>query len=125
MTFETARASTTERLRELLEERDEEVRQLKAELAPPDFVFPIEWKLTGMEEKLFRHLLAREIVTREGAGIALGLDEEKDRKAVDVYLTRIRQKTNAAGVEIVSHFGRGWQLVDRACWRERLGGGGT
>lgn len=107
-------------LAERCDELAEENRQLREILKPP-MPLPAEWKLTGSEATLFRHLATRQLATSESAYVALyGFDGERDPKIVDVFICKMRAKLSRFGVSIKTLWGEGYQLEDRRRWRALL-----
>lgn len=101
-------------LRERIELLEEENLQLR-EAARPVVSFPVEWRLTR-EEGRFLAVLFRsrsEYLSKERLLTALyGLEADVDIKIIDVWTHKIRKKLADAGtgVEILTHWGRGYGL---------------
>ena len=94
----------------------EEVRQLRALLAPP-IRLPIEWRLTLSEERLLSALRAAgpRTLTRERAIVAM-CDREVDlpnSQILSVLASRIRAKLRLIGIEnpIIAVAGEGYRLT--------------
>lgn len=95
----------------------ERVRQLEKELCPPTVVVPIEWRLTPLEARIFAFLTTREVASKQSIMLAMysdRVDLEPEIKIVDVVICKIRKKLQRFGVEIVTHWGHGYGLRDRA-----------
>ena len=100
-------------LRSLVEERDEEIRQLRLALVPQVY-FPRAWRLTSTESRLLAFLLARSPQPRTKEQIVdaiyAGSDEAPDPKIVDVFVCKLRDKIKPFGLEILTHRGSGYSL---------------
>ena len=114
---------TRDQIAALLEERDtlrEEVRQLKAALAPAA-VLPRHWRLKPKEEILLRALrsVGPNVLHRERAMLALydTWQDAPDQKIVGVFLVHLRRKLMMAQAQIPIEtvWGRGWRLSPQAC----------
>jgi hypothetical protein len=81
-----------------------------------DEPLPSEWGLTRCEEKMFRAMLGRTIAPREYLCAASCLDyasdEPNDPKIVRVRVSKMRPKLTPFGIEIRTHWGRGYSLDD-------------
>lgn len=109
----------TDRVAALREENDElreRVRQLGEQLASTKFAFPRDLGLTPTQILILRHLLTRDVITRNSAMLLLYSDRAHDEPGlnnVDVHISRIRRKLRPAGIQIENVWGRGWRVVDR------------
>lgn len=107
-------------LRDALDLRTEECRQLQATLLPP-LAYPAAWRLTPQEAKMLSALYAAkgEARTHEALHIAVsGIEVETDPKIVDVYICKLRGKLKVIGVEIETIWAQGYRLTRAA--RARL-----
>lgn len=99
----------------VIEERDilvERVAELEGALTESSGVLAV-LGLSKTASRFLRHLVARPLVTRDSALIALYDDLSKDRpeaKILDVYVCRMRAKLKPHGIRIVTHWGRGWSI---------------
>jgi DNA-binding response OmpR family regulator len=81
---------------------------------------PVEWKLTPKETSLFLALVRNEIVTKKMAVVLLYGVEERPSHSVDVFMSRIRTKTDPHSVTIETINRTGYRLVDRLVWAKTL-----
>lgn len=95
----------------------EEVQRLRATLSDTVSSVPVKWRLTPMEERIFRVLLAVEIATRDAIAEATSV---KSYRTQGVHLSRIRSKLTQHRVEIETVQSKGWRLVGREAWRSIL-----
>lgn len=93
------------------EELHERIAQLEGMLGqtwlPPIF------GLTSKEEQVVQSLLSSDVMTSERAMLALysdNPDDPPDEKIIDVFVCKIRKKLEPFGVEIKTHWGRGWSM---------------
>lgn len=105
-----------EQNRQLRAERDElreEVRQLRKQLFADDPLPACLPHLTPNEESALRVLLRRRgLVTKEAIYNALyGHRDGPDEKLVDVWVHKLRRKLEGTGYEIITSWGRGYELV--------------
>ena len=104
------------RMRERIDYLEEENRQLREQLAPP-VALPREWRLTGMEETLFRHLVGRPVVSRASLMDALYSDRPAadipSAKCLDVFVFKLRRKLAPHGVKIETVWRTGFRLAER------------
>ena len=100
-----------EALETLLAERDEEIVQLRAQLGM-DFHTPMEWGLTGAEQRLFGVLMARATATKEQlmAGVYAGRMDQAEIKIIDVFVCKARKKLAVVGITISTIWGQGYML---------------
>jgi DNA-binding response OmpR family regulator len=74
---------------------------------------PIEFRLTGQESLIFGLLLHRSVVTKDMILSTLyrgfGKDEA-EAKIADVYICKMRRKLKPFAIEILTHWGRGWEM---------------
>jgi DNA-binding response OmpR family regulator len=82
------------------EELEEQVRQLKALLAPP-VLFPDEWNLTKRETQLLQAFLVQRQLSREHL-LTVMYDHETDIdiRTIDAFVYKLRKKFEAAGVAV-------------------------
>ena len=110
---------------EIIDELQEELRIIKAKMFATNVFLPPEWKLTAQEETVFKALLgmsdARPVAPKER--VLMALDDASgqgdymvDQKIVDVLICKIRKKLAPFGVDITTHWGRGYS-VDSATRR--------
>lgn len=83
---------------------------------------PAAWKLTPKERDLFLALIANETVTKPMAMVILyGANEDgRETHSVDVFISRIRRKTERHAVTIETINRTGYRLVDRLQWAKTL-----
>jgi DNA-binding response OmpR family regulator len=81
---------------------------------------PVEWKLTPKERSLFLALVRNEIVTKQMAMVLLYGVADRPSHSVDVFLSRIRTKTEPHEVTIETINRTGYRLVDRLVWAKTL-----
>jgi two-component system cell cycle response regulator CtrA len=98
-------------LREQLELRDEEVRQLR-EMFTPVLAFPPQWRLTSRETSMLAALYAAKgALGKEALHHAVSdLEIETEPKIVDVYICKIRRKVGRFGIRIETLWGDGFRL---------------
>lgn len=107
---ETARIAALEAENERLRDR---VEFLERNFGVTDFLAPVEWRLTASETRVFGHLLARDLATKDSLMAALycaGADDEPDIKIVDVFVCKLRKKIKPFGLEIDTLWGQGYRL---------------
>lgn len=105
------------KLRGEVEERDETIRQLRAEVAGPS-ALP-EWLpyLTGREKDFLRVLAGRDGLMTKGAiyGAVYGQsDDGPEIKIVDVIICKLRRKLVDHGIFIETVWGQGYKLDSRS-----------
>ncbi|HEY0329629.1 MAG TPA: helix-turn-helix domain-containing protein [Rhodopseudomonas sp.] len=81
---------------------------------------PSDWKLTPKERSLFLALLRNDTVTKQMAIVLLYGTEDRPSRSVDVFMSRIRQKTKIHSVTIETINRTGYRLVDRLVWAKTL-----
>ncbi|WP_315826088.1 helix-turn-helix domain-containing protein [Bradyrhizobium sp. SZCCHNG3015] len=83
---------------------------------------PPAWRLTPKERDLFLALIANETVTKPMAMVILyGTNEDRrETHSVDVFISRIRRKTEDHAVTIETINRTGYRLVDRLVWAKTL-----
>ncbi|WP_315743163.1 MULTISPECIES: helix-turn-helix domain-containing protein [unclassified Bradyrhizobium] len=83
---------------------------------------PAGWRLTPMERDLFLALISNDTVTKPMAMVILyGADQEgRPTHSVDVFISRIRRKTENHSVTIETINRTGYRLVDRLVWAKTL-----
>ncbi|WP_311276127.1 helix-turn-helix domain-containing protein [Methylobacterium sp. WCS2018Hpa-22] len=99
-----------------------ENEQLRSTLVQRDLAIPSEWKLTPSERTIVLTLLKNDVVTKDSM-IALlygGSGSLPGRKTIDVFLSRIRKKTEQFSFEISTTLGIGYSLKDRVAWVKAL-----
>jgi two-component system cell cycle response regulator CtrA len=107
-------------LKDEIETLREKVKQLEALLAP-EYRPPLEWCLTESEARVFAALLARDVATKEQIMHALyaeRIDREPEMKILDVLVCKMRKKLAPHGINIVTVWGIGYSLQDRAQFKE-------
>lgn len=101
------------KLREEIEERDETIRQLRAELSGPDELPGWLPHLTGRESDFLRVLASRDrLLTKEALYVAVygSTDNGPDLKIVDVIICKLRRKLIDHGIIIETVWGQGYKL---------------
>jgi len=103
------------RLRDEIELLQEQVRQLRALLVDEETKVPPEYKLTRAEERLYRHMMARSIVTVDSMLVAIygDSDDAPHGNIISVFIHKIRKKLPPHGIEIVNYWGRGYGIKGR------------
>ncbi|WP_316206036.1 helix-turn-helix domain-containing protein [Bradyrhizobium sp. SZCCHNR3058] len=83
---------------------------------------PAEWRLTPKERDLFLALISNSTVTKPMAMVILyGADQDgRPTHSVDVFMSRIRRKTEGQSVTIETINRTGYRLVDRLVWAKTL-----
>lgn len=81
---------------------------------------PTNWKLTPKERDLFLALLSNDIVTKQMAMLILYGTADRASHSVDVFMSRIRSKTEDHSVLIETINRTGYRLVDRIVWTKTL-----
>ena len=99
-------------LRDEVDLLQEQVRQLRAALVNDEIDIPCWYRLTRQEERVYRHLLTRKMVTEESITQALYSDalELPSSKIVNVWICKLRAKLKPHGIKIVTHWGKGYSL---------------
>ena len=100
------------RLRDRIEELEEEIRQLRQQLVPV-IALPKAWGLTTFEARLLLAIRSASpnLVSRDRAMVALyGLADAPEYNVVDTLLSRVRQRLAAIGLPdvIENRRGLGW-----------------
>ena len=100
------------RLRDEIELLQEQVRQLRAALLNNEVDIPCWYRLTEKEERLYRHLLSRRMVTTSSITQALYNDalEFPNSDIVGVWICKLRKKLKPHGINIITHWGKGFSL---------------
>jgi Transcriptional regulatory protein, C terminal len=80
----------------------------------------LRFNLTRAQGRLLAKLMEHEHVSREDLHAAMSGNPSTQVKGVDVTVCRVRRKLAAHGIEIVTLWGRGFALADRARVRELL-----
>jgi len=112
--------SLAAKLRERVDELEEEVRQLRDMLVPP-VAFDPEFQLTASATAILSFLLARSPmpVKRESIFDAIYLSENgQDVKIIDVYICKLRAKL-PSGIKISTQWGVGFYLDRESARRLR------
>lgn len=81
---------------------------------------PAKWRLTPKERDLFLTLLSNDIVTKQMAMLTLYGTADRPTHSVDVFMSRIRSKTESHSVKIETINRTGYRLVDRLAWTKTL-----
>lgn len=93
----------------------EEVRQLRAMLAPAEFPIPREWGLTRCEAKLLGSLYSSKDGFRaHDALLESCLNTESDPNVIKVRISHIRRKLKPLGIEIKTVWGEGYSLSEES-----------
>lgn len=115
---ERARIEALEAIVEALTARNEDLERALIGEA----VFPIEWRLTRSEARVLGCLAAREVATKVQLLAALyeqRIDGGPEPKILDVFVCKLRRKLKPFGVEILTRWGTGYALANRAAVAER------
>ena len=117
----TIDASLSDALAENAKLRKEN-EELKSSLIEQQVSLPRGWKLTQVEQTIFRALLKSESLSKKTiVQILYGGDANASSlKNIDVFIARIRSKTRSDGVVIETIFGVGYRLIDREAWTKAL-----
>lgn len=101
-------------LRERNEELEELVIQLKGEMGLGTDLPASLPHLTRYEADMLRLLIARRMVSRDAAMVAIYSDREEapHEKIVDVWVCKLRAKLKPFPIEIITRWGQGWYLTD-------------
>jgi two-component system, cell cycle response regulator CtrA len=108
-----ARLEAVERENETLRERVAALEELLRGKEPP----PIEFGLTGSEALVLGLLMSRGAVTKDAIMAVLYHNRGRDEaevKIADVFICKIRKKLKPFGVEIATHWGRGWEMPEKS-----------
>lgn len=106
---------TRETFDALVAERDtlaEEVIQLRAAMTM-DVQFPETWKLSPKHQELLRHLLAREVISRDSAMALLYgsyIDDPPSPEIINVFVSQLRSRIRPYGGSIARNRGGGWSI---------------
>lgn len=95
----------------------ERIRQLEEVLAPSSALVRVEWALTASEARVFAHLTTRDVATKPSIMAAIyanRIDEDPEMKIIDVFVCKMRKKLRPFGVKILTVWGQGYSLADRA-----------
>lgn len=99
----------TQRVR--IEELEEELRQMRESLAPPDVTFPMHWKLTPAQRRLLSAFAKTPFLTHEQCLVAIALNPVVDADGlVKVQISKARRKIERMGLEIVNRWGEGYEM---------------
>lgn len=100
---------------ELIQELEDRIEYLEAQLQDEDLIIPASWQLSPSEGKVLKCLLRRNLMTRDNAMALLysarGGDEPGDR-IIDVFVAKIRRKLKRHGITIATQWGQGWYLSE-------------
>jgi two-component system cell cycle response regulator CtrA len=110
--FPDALMRANQQLREENDLLKEQIAYLTSALMGSD-VLPLEWNLTESEERVMRVMISREFATKEAISAALYWDKDEPSdaiKTIDVMVCRIRRKLKPYGIDIKTHWGRGFYL---------------
>ena len=99
-------------LRQQVADRDDIIRQLREIVTGPPIELRRHWKLTISEERVLVSLLGGRLMSRSQLMFMLyqDLPDAPDEKLVDVYMSKIRTKLRADGIEIETLYNRGWRM---------------
>lgn len=101
--------SAEARLRDEIDALREEVRQLRALLAPA-LDIPDRFQLTALERRLFSHLATRSIATFEALAAVISRDPRDDNTA-RVHIYKLRCKLSPHGISIKNVRGLGYEMT--------------
>lgn len=102
---------------EEIETLRERLRQALAALAPMEFFPPVEWGLTASEARIFAHLRARPIATKQSLMSAVYGDwigDVPDENTLESHISRLRRKIARYGFKIKGERFMGYHLVSAA-----------
>jgi DNA-binding response OmpR family regulator len=91
----------------------DEITMLREAFLSDGVAMPLEWGLTGKEQRILGALLAREVCTKNQLMAALydaGIDDEPQMKIIDVFVCKARKKLKPFGVLIDTVWGSGYKL---------------
>jgi DNA-binding response OmpR family regulator len=98
-----------------IEELEEEIRQLRELLAPPELEIPPEWRLTPQQQLLMRCLMRSGYATTEQLQYAGVVSHNKDVSITDnhvkVQINKMRHKLAPHGITIMLMHGIGYQII--------------
>jgi two-component system cell cycle response regulator CtrA len=102
-------------LRDRVAELEEKIRQLESQVVDRGIVAPAEWGLTPKEEAMAIAFAKHGYIDKKQAMTVLwsskwDIDGEPDPKIFDVMLCHLRKKVKPFGVEIITRWGRGWEM---------------
>lgn len=109
--------------KETLASRIDQLEQKFADLRQSmlaSVALPSNWRLTPKERDLFLALLSNDIVTKQMAMLTLYGTADRPTHSVDVFVSRIRSKTEPHFVKIETINRTGYRLVDRWEWVRTL-----
>lgn len=105
-------------LRALLDERDEEIRQLKSRMSTPYSPWlPRSWRLAPQEIRLVLALYAANgrIVEYDQLFEALRSNAASMSQIIGIRICTCRQKLKTRGITIESHFSFGYSMPKESC----------
>lgn len=115
---------TEKALRRRLDEAEEEIERLR-QLIPAQMPLqaPREWGLTRAEEKYLVALLDQKRVDKTAIYNTVYGDDDSgpEIKIVDVIVCKLRKKLKPLGINIVTVWGRGYEVEDRDAVRALMG----
>ena len=91
----------------------ERIEHLEREMFSGDLVFPVEWMLTGSEQRVVGLLLARPFARKEQIMTALYRDLHRDEaeiKVIDVFVCKVRKKLKPFGITVRTVWGVGYAI---------------
>lgn len=94
-----------------IEELEEEIRLIKAEMEPIVITFPIDWRLTAQQQRLLMALYRTVGTVRRD--YLLRMMESKSEfpdRLLKVVMVKLRQKVRPFGIEIHNHFKIGYWI---------------
>jgi hypothetical protein len=85
---------------------------LEMELGVSTDVLPLQLGLTGTEDKFLRLLLGSKnpVMRATALTVLYGNADEPGSNILNVFISKIRKKLDAYGIEITTIWGRGWCL---------------
>jgi len=108
----SAQERTIAEQRERIDYLEEELRQLRANLAPIT-LFPIEWRLTATQQRIMAafHRAHDGFLTHQQVFVASGSRAEESDNLVKVQIMHLRKKVAPLGMEISKRWGLGYEIT--------------
>jgi DNA-binding response OmpR family regulator len=112
MNFLTHEQRTIGSQRVRIEELEEEVRQMRQNLAPV-VLFPTSWGLTVTQQRMLTAFCKSPngFLTHEQLFIVTGSNAEEADNLVKVQINRLRRATEHLGIKVVNKFTLGYEIT--------------